>query len=234
MTVFVLVLLISNLSKKDNAQLEEKFYPSRSISSKEITKGDTSKNQVIFTFDGGSEDISAKQVLKILQKHKVKGTFFLNGKFIEKFPETTRGIFMNGNEIFNHTYDHKSLIKLTDEEIKEEFSKTERILKETLVGFDIYPSSYFRAPYGERDSRVITTAYANGYQSVFWTVDAKDWRESEGVTANDVKNIILSKLAPGNIYLMHLGDTITGSVLDDVFTEIESRGYKIVSLTEGI
>jgi len=33
---------------------------------------------------------------------------------------------------------------------------------------------------------------------------------------------------------MHIGDTITGSILDDVFTNIEARGYRIVSLTEGI
>ena len=33
---------------------------------------------------------------------------------------------------------------------------------------------------------------------------------------------------------MHIGDNITGEILDEVFTYIENKGYKIVSLTEGI
>ena len=49
-----------------------------------------------------------------------------------------------------------------------------------------------------------------------------------------MKDLIFGTLAPGNIYLMHIGDNITGAILDDVFTTIESKGYKIVSLTQGL
>jgi peptidoglycan/xylan/chitin deacetylase (PgdA/CDA1 family) len=69
---------------------------------------------------------------------------------------------------------------------------------------------------------------------VYWTVDAHDWEESTGVTASEVTDRIISNLRPGNIYLMHVGDNITGEVLDSVFTMIEDKGYKIVSLTEGL
>ena len=79
-----------------------------------------------------------------------------------------------------------------------------------------------------------TVALRAGFQSVYWTTDALDWKESQGITASDVKSRIFSNLAPGAIYLMHLGDTLTGAVLDEVLTEIEARGYSIVSLTEGI
>ena len=55
-----------------------------------------------------------------------------------------------------------------------------------------------------------------------------------GKNAEDVKNIILNNVSPGNIYLMHLGDNITGNILDSVFSTLEEQGYKIVSLTQGL
>jgi hypothetical protein len=61
-----------------------------------------------------------------------------------------------------------------------------------------------------------------------------DWQESEGRTEWEVKNIILSSLAPGNIYLMHLGDNITGNILDELFIKIKAEGYNVVSLKQGL
>lgn len=201
------------------------------ISSKEITRGDTSKKQVIFTFDGGSTIESSDKILEVLAKHHVKGTFFLTGKMIENHPDLVRRIASSGAEIFNHTYDHPDLTKIEEEKVIEELVKTESVLQKT-AGVSSKP--YFRAPYGARDSRVLDSAKKAGYQSVYWTKDALDWKEKQRETADQVKNRILSSIAPGNIYLMHVGDNITGNILDEVFTMIESRGYKLVSLTEGL
>lgn len=197
----------------------------------EIFHGDTSKKQVIFTFDAGSSNESGDKILEVLANHHVKGTFFLTGKTIETYPDFVKDISVAGHEIFNHTYDHPDLTKLSDEEIGEELTKMEMTLRNTI---GITSKPYFRAPFGSLNERVLAAASELGYQSVFWTVDADDWRESQGETSAQVKEKILSSVAPGTIYLMHVGDTITGEILDDVFTEIESRGYKIVSLAQGL
>ena len=44
----------------------------------------------------------------------------------------------------------------------------------------------------------------------------------------------MDNLKPGTIYLMHIGDNITGQILDGVFQEIKSQGYSIVSLSQGV
>ena len=93
---------------------------------------------------------------------------------------------------------------------------------------------YFRAPYGDRDDRVRAVAARLGYESVYWTVDALDWEESAGVTGEEVRNRILGNLGNGTIYLMHLGDNITGSILDDLLTAVADNGYNVVSLTQGL
>jgi peptidoglycan/xylan/chitin deacetylase (PgdA/CDA1 family) len=197
----------------------------------EITHGDISKKDIIFTFDGGAGIESGEKILATLSKHHIKGTFFLTGKMVESNPDLVKQIVLGGNEIFSHTYDHKDLTKLSEDQISEELTKTENVLEDIV---HISPKPYFRAPYGALDSKVLLVASKNGYQSVYWTVDARDWMEKQGETADTVKAKILSTLAPGNIYLMHVGDNITGEILDEVFTTIESRGYKIVSLTQGL
>lgn len=197
----------------------------------EIILGKTTKQQVIFTFDGGSGSESARGVLSVLMKHGVKGTFFLTGKFVEQNPEIVRSIVSDSHEIFNHTYDHPHLIQLPDGRISQEF---QMMADELGKMSSTTPKPYFRAPYGERDGRVLDAAARAGYRSIYWTIDAGDWEESTGMTADQVRQKILSNIRPGAIFLMHLGDTITGKILDDVFTSIEAQGYKIVSLTQGI
>lgn len=200
-------------------------------SEQEIIRGNTSKKQLIFTFDGGAGATSSEQILVALAKHRVKGTFFLTGKFVDAHPDLVRRMIADGHEIFSHTYDHPHLTQLPDEKIASEFQKMEQSLE---IAGGISPKPFFRAPYGDRDARVRDVAFKAGYESVYWTVDARDWQEPKGETADDVRSRILDNAAPGSIYLMHLGDSITGAILDDVFTQLEGRGYKLVSLTQGL
>jgi peptidoglycan-N-acetylglucosamine deacetylase len=71
-----------------------------------------------------------------------------------------------------------------------------------------------------------------GWQSVYWTLDALDWEP--GKTAEQVKQRIYSNLKNGAIILMHVGDDITGNIIDEVFTYVENQGYKIINLSEGL
>lgn len=198
---------------------------------KEITWGDKTKKQVIFTFDAGAGSQSAAKILETLARHHVTGTFFMTGQWAKKNPDIAQEIIRQGHEIFNHTYRHPHLPQLSDEQIVQEFTKAEQAIKDATGAL---PKPYFRAPYGDRDSRVLRVAASQGYRSVYWTVDALDWKESEGYTAAQSKEKILRAIKPGAIYLMHVGDTITGKILDEVFTEIEQKGYQIVSLGIGI
>lgn len=197
----------------------------------EINRGDTSKKQIIFTFDAGAGNQSLSTILSTLKKHNLIGTFFITGKWAEENPSLVKQISEDGNEIFNHTYDHPDLVTISDELIVKELQDTENILEE-ITGKSTKP--YFRPPYGSRNTHIRQIAWDEGYQSVYWTVDALDWKETSGITKEEVKQRILENISPGTIYLMHVGDNITGEILDEVFTYIEGKGYKIVPLSEGI
>jgi len=195
----------------------------------EISRGNPNKKQIIFTFDGGAGINSAQKILETAKNHNVKITFFVTGKFAEKNPELIKQIATEGHEIFNHTYSHPYLTQISDEQIKEELNKTEQIVSD-LTSKTTKP--FFRPPYGDRNAHVLEVAQSEGYQSVFWILDALDWMSDK--TADEVKQRIYRKLSNGAIILMHIGDDITGNILDEVFNKIENDGYKIVSLTEGI
>ncbi|KKP55264.1 MAG: hypothetical protein UR47_C0003G0040 [candidate division WS6 bacterium GW2011_GWB1_33_6] len=201
------------------------------VSSKEISRINTTQKIVVFTFDGGSGTQSLDNILSILDKYGLKGSFFLTGKWAESNPNDVKRINSAGHEIFNHTYSHPNLTTISDVQIKEEFEKTETIISQ-LIGKSTKP--FFRPPYGSRNLHVREFSASLGYQDVYWSIDALDWKESTGTTAQDVKDRILNNLAPGNIYLMHIGDNLTGQVLDSVIQEINSRGYSILSLYKAV
>ncbi|OGZ29486.1 MAG: hypothetical protein A2562_02230 [Candidatus Nealsonbacteria bacterium RIFOXYD1_FULL_39_11] len=197
----------------------------------EIVWGNRNKKQVIFTFDAGSGIQSLDRILSVLEKYELKGTFFITGKWAEQNPESLRRISSAGHEIFNHTYSHPYLTRTEDEKIIEELNMADEIIYQ-ITGVSTKP--YFRPPYGDRDARVFEKAFFAGYRAVYWTIDVLDWKEDQGFTKEQSKARIMDNLKPGTIYLMHIGDDITGDILDEVFSEIISQGYSIVSLSEGV
>lgn len=197
------------------------------VTSKEISRINTTAKIVVFTFDGGSGTQSMDLILSTLDKYNLTGTFFLTGKWAEANINDVKRINIAGHEIFNHTYSHPDLATVSDAQIAEEFSKTESIIS-AITGKSTKP--FFRPPYGSRNLHIREFVASLGYQDIYWTIDALDWKESTGTTAETVKSRILDNLAPGNIYLMHIGDNLTGQVLDEVILEIQNRGYTIMSL----
>lgn len=217
----------ANANENTNAALQY----DTPISANEKTHGDTSRNEVVFTFDAGAGTQSVQAMLDALKEQNVPGTFFVTGTWAQKNTELLKKIGAAGHEIYNHTMTHPHLTTLSDDEIKQELGQIETIVK-NATGASTKP--YFRAPYGDRNTHVLSVVAEQGYTSVFWTTDALDWQESSGVTANQVKDRILKNLKPGAIYLMHIGDTLTGNVLGDVIMEIKKQGYAIVRLDRAL
>lgn len=229
--VFSGIFIWNRLDASPQAQ-SQPFYPGfHGKVPPEISIGNTAKKQIIFTFDCGGTAESADAILNTLAKHNITGTFFMTGMFAAKYPDIVERMAAESNEIFNHTTTHPHFTEIPDWQIRKELATLDLTVMK-LTGSSTQP--YFRAPYGDRDARVLAAAAQLGYQSVYWTTDALDWKESTGMTAQEVHARILSNLKPGAIFLMHVGDSITGKILDQTINDIEARGYKVVSLTQGL
>lgn len=202
---------------------------------KDISRIETDRKVIALTFDGGANTDGVEKILDILKDNDIKGTFFLTGKFIEKYPLETKMIIASGGNIGNHSYSHPYFTKLTDEEIGKELEGTEGELSKLNATF--HP--FFRFPYGNRDEKAISTINENNYISIRWTVDSLGWEgTSSGMTKEAVENRVLSKTVPGAIVLMHLGTNpddktqLDSEALPEIISKLKKQGYEFTTLTE--
>lgn len=193
---------------------------------KEVNIGNTTKKNIALTLDAGSGSTQTESILAILKQNNIKITFFLTGKWAEQNPTLVKKILADGHTIGNHTYDHKDLTTLSDADIKTEFDKTETIVKGIVPTAVLKP--YFRPPYGARNKHVWDYCASLGYQSIYWTVDAWDWKTD--ATAEIVKQRIYDNARNGAIILMHVGDDITPAVLPEVIAKLKADGYQVGNL----
>lgn len=76
---------------------------------------------------------AVKPILGLLDKYKMKATFFILGIVAEKHPDVVREIYSKGHEIASHAYSHKTLYALGEAGFEEEIGKSVRLL-ESITG----------------------------------------------------------------------------------------------------
>lgn len=224
-----------------------------------FTRGPLEQPQLVVTFDGGSNDRGAREVLDALRERGIHTTIFLTGEFIENYPELTRQIVADGHEVGNHTYTHPHLVRfenhrgitrMTRERFESELLRTSGRFRE-VTGRDMAP--YWRAPYGEENAELRKWAAALGYVHVGWTsgpkynLDALDWvssRRSRNFHEPDqlARRILNFDIANrttlnGAIILMHLGsdrpaDEQMNRALPSLLDELARRGFRFVKVSE--
>jgi peptidoglycan/xylan/chitin deacetylase (PgdA/CDA1 family) len=204
-------------------------------SGKEIIKVNTQEKMVAFTFDAGANADGVDKLLPILADSDIKGTFFLTGKFIEKYPDKVKEIIASGGELGNHTYDHPYLTKLTDTQIKGEIQKTEA----ALLKLDAKFNPFLRAPYGDRNASVLAAISADGYINIRWTIDSLGWEgTSGGMSKAKVEDKVLKNVVPGAIIMMHMGSNpddkthLDSEALPDIIAKLKADGYSFVTLSQ--
>lgn len=84
------------------------------------------------TFDDGPDGQWAPQVLAVLTKHHVPGTFFVIGSSVARHPELTRRIRAGGSEVGVHTFTHPALRTVSPGGVDREIADTQIALAGAL------------------------------------------------------------------------------------------------------
>ena len=87
-------------------------------------------------------EANTRRVLKLLEKHGVRATFFVLGWVAERFPHLVREIRAGGHEIGSHGYWHRLIYSLSPEQFRDDLVKTRKILEDISEG----PVTAYRAP----------------------------------------------------------------------------------------
>ena len=197
----------------------------------EIERGPRGKSQIALTFDAGANAECFEDLVAALGSTRVHSTFFITGNWAQRNMECAKAITKHGHEIGNHTWNHLALPKYSDEVVREEIMRAEALLTE-ISGQT--PRPRLRAPFGERNDRVLRIASNLGYRSIYWTIDSLDSVEPRK-TPQFLIDRITSKTdaeLDGAIILMHVGIKSTADALPAIIADLQNRGFQLVTVSK--
>lgn len=196
----------------------------------EIERGPRGRSQIAITFDAGANAECFEDLIAALEKARVRSTFFITGNWAQRNMDCAKAITRHGHEVGNHTWNHLALPKYSDELVREEIMRAEDLLTE-ISGQT--PRPRLRAPFGERNDRVLRIAANLGYRSIYWTIDSLDSVEPRK-TPQFLIDRITSKTdaeLDGAIILMHVGIKSTADALPEIIANLQGRGFRLVTIS---
>lgn len=181
---------------------------------------------VALTIDAAWGADKTPEILRILEEHDVKATFFLVGRWVREFPEETKAIVEAGHVIGNHSDGHPEFTKLSDEKMAAEL----RGLEDAMAPYTEQKIDLIRLPFGDYNDHVIQFLRDASYRPIQWSIDTLDWKE--GRTAAQVLEVVNRKAAPGAIILCHNNANTITEYLPILISTLKGQGYTFVTLPE--
>lgn len=208
------------------------FFPQVGFFLPVIHRRETDCLRVALTFDDGPDPEVTPRLLELLRRQEVPATFFVAGARAERYPEVIREILSHGHALGNHSYHHDPLLMLRSRaRLRAEVIRTQ----EALSAFAVRPLA-FRPPVGITNSQLPGVLRELGLYCVTFSCRAFD-RGNRRIAR--LSEIILGKVRPGDIILLHDVTPPRGQGIDLWFAETEriitglkERGYRLLPLAE--
>jgi peptidoglycan/xylan/chitin deacetylase (PgdA/CDA1 family) len=183
------------------------------------------KKVVLLTFDDGpKEKAMIEPMLDILDKHKAKAIFFMNGYRIKEHPELLKMVYERGQTIGNHSWDHIELKKENNAKIDQQLKDVQTIIKETI---GITPV-FFRPPFASSNDHVREASKQEKMLFMTWSDGSLDWALPKGFDMTTKSEAVITNV----FQLLHNGSNIlmhelpwTVKALDKLLTQLEEKGY---------
>jgi peptidoglycan/xylan/chitin deacetylase (PgdA/CDA1 family) len=186
----------------------------------------TNDQKVHLTFDDGPHPNATPILLEILKSRNIKATFFLLGVNVERYPDLTREISLQGHVVGNHSLSHTSMLLRPFAWQSRQIEQTSKITSQTTGIMPVL----FRPPFGRFDFGTIKAATSLHLRTVMWDVDSKDY------AASDIQPIIrrvCRQTVSGSIILFHDNDSTSAMLpdyLNPILDTLEQRNLKFSSL----
>ena len=181
-------------------------------------------NKISISFDAAWGGDKTLGILDLLDEYNIKTTFFLVDIWTQKYPELVKEIVARGHEIGNHSTSHPQMSKLNETQIAKELNTQ----ADTVLAIAGVRPVLFRPPYGDYNNRVITTARAQGFVPIQWSVDSLDWKNRG---AQEIINRA-TKVKSGDIVLFHNDSQYILDALPAVLKYYAENGYSVVPISE--
>ncbi|BAY22971.1 polysaccharide deacetylase [Calothrix sp. NIES-2100] len=185
------------------------------------------KKVIALTFDDGPWPESTNQVLDILKKNNIKGTFFVLGQNIKNYPNLLKRESAEGHVIGNHTWHHWYQF-LNRQLAAYEIDHTADLIYQ-ITGVK---ANLFRPPGGIMHNGVADYARNSNYAIILWSADSVDY--SRPPVTKLIHNVF-KEAKSGGIVLMHDGGgnrSKTVQALPEIIAKFQKEGYSFVTIPE--
>lgn len=122
------------------------------------------------TFDDGP-NCTHNEFYNYLKQKNLKATLFYIGTNVATWPYQAQRAITDGHDICVHTWSHRYMTTLTNEQVFAELFYTARVIK-AVTG--VTPTCW-RPPFGDVDDRVRAIAAGLGLTTIIWNQDTNDW-----------------------------------------------------------
>ena len=149
-----------------------------------------SERAVYLTFDDGPIPEVTPWVLDVLDKYRVKATFFMVGDNVRKHPDEFRMVVERGHRIGNHTHNH----------LKGFAETTEHYLANIDMAGAYISSNLYRPPHGIMRWAQYR-ALSKRYRIIMWDLVTRDYNSK--LTGVEVLDKVKRYARPGSIITFH-------------------------------
>ncbi|MFH1067413.1 MAG: polysaccharide deacetylase family protein [bacterium] len=190
-----------------------------------VSKGCGFGNRIAITFDDGPTPGVTDVILKELDKHNLRATFFMIGKKVEVSPALAKEVVDAGHEAANHSYTHSVLSRFSASQVEYELEKTQ----EAIFNATGKAPLWFRPPYGAFNKRAQGhIPLSKGLGIVYWSVDPRDWSRPG---ASAITSRVVSQTTPGSIVLLHDLHSQTAEAVPNIFSGLQEKTFAFANLT---
>ena len=189
--------------------------------------GGNRERLVALTFDDGPHPGNTGRILDVLKRNGIRATFFILGCNAGYYPEPLLRAIEEGHEIENHSFDHKTEGKST-EELTRSLEETAALITD-MTG---RRPRYFRPPGGKCTREMKVALDLLGYEPIYWTVDSEDWK---GKSAEAIVSSVLRSVRGNDIILFHdytCPNDNTVEALTELIPRLRAAGYRFVTVEE--
>jgi peptidoglycan/xylan/chitin deacetylase (PgdA/CDA1 family) len=184
-------------------------------------------HEVVLTFDDGPWPGNTPAVLKALADQCTTAIFFEIGKHAGWYPEIVKQVAAAGHTIGTHTWSHKDLSRMSEDEAKAEIEKGIAAVSIGLGNKPVAP--FIRFPALRHPPELLKYVGTRNIGVFSTDMDSFDFkmRKPEQVVASVMKK--LDKHGKG-IILMHDFQHPTAEAVPEMLKQLKSKGFKVVQV----
>ena len=183
--------------------------------------------EVVLTFDDGPWPNNTPAVLKALADQCTKAMFFPIGKHAGYYPDIIKQVVAAGHTVGSHTWSHKDLSRMSEEDAKAEIEKGIAAVSIALGNQPVNP--FFRFPALRHPPEAMKYVGSRNLGVFSTDLDSFDFKARK---PDQVIKTVLNKLDKHGkgIVLMHDFQHATAEAVPELLKQLKDKGFKVVQV----